>query len=62
MAEATIMLGYIEMITYGAKTIYGKLILKRWFKRRHSDKRKRFNFEMRRFRKMWWHFKTRWEA
>ena len=50
------------MIVYGAKRspIRNRMILKRWFKIRHSDKRKRLEFEMKKLRKRWWHFRTRW--
>jgi len=48
------------MISYGAKRIGGKLLLRRWFKTRTSDKRKRIDQEISKLRKMWWHFKTRW--
>jgi hypothetical protein len=50
------------MIVYGAKRVGNKLLLRRWFKMRGSDKRKRFDNEMTKFRKMWWHFRTRWDA
>ena len=50
------------MITYSAKTVLGKLVLKRWFRKRHSDKNKRIYDEIRKFRKNWWHFKTRWDS
>jgi hypothetical protein len=51
------------MIVYGAKRspIRNGMILKRWLKFRTSDRRKRLDLEMKRLRKKWWHFKTRWE-
>jgi hypothetical protein len=49
------------MIVCGAKKVGGKLLLRRWFKKRSSDKRKRIDQEISKLRKMWWHFKTRWE-
>ena len=48
------------MIVYGAKRVGGKLLLRRWFKKRTSDKHKRLDQDMKRLRKKWWHFKTRW--
>jgi hypothetical protein len=62
MAEDTIMLGYIKVITLRPYRINGNLLLKRFRKMRRSDKRKRIDQEIRKLRKMWWHFKTRWEA
>lgn len=50
------------MIVYNAKRVSGKLLLRRWFKKRSSDKSKRVYAEMKKLRKKWWHFKTRWEA
>lgn len=50
------------MIVYKPKRIMGRLLLKRFVKIRDSDKLKRIDLEMRRLRKMWWHFKTRWET
>jgi hypothetical protein len=50
------------MIVYGAKRVGGKLLLRRWFKIRGSDKNKRVYAKMEKIRKKWWHFKTRWEA
>jgi hypothetical protein len=49
------------VIVYGAKRIAGRLLLKRWYRMRSSDKRKRIDQEIKKLRKMWWHFKTRWE-
>jgi hypothetical protein len=49
------------MIAYGAKRVGGKLLLRRWFKIRSSDRNKRVYAEIERLRKKWWHFKTRWE-
>jgi hypothetical protein len=48
------------MILYGHKRVNGKLTLKRFIKMRGSDKRKRLEQEWHKLRKMWWHFKTRW--
>jgi len=48
------------MIVYGAKRVDGKLILRRWFKKRTSDKNKRLDLDMSKLRKKWWHFRTRW--
>jgi hypothetical protein len=48
------------MIVFDAKRVRGKLLLRRWFKKRGSDKRKRIDREISKLRKMWWHFKTRW--
>ena len=39
------------MIVYGAKCVGGKLLLRRWFKKRTSDKHKRLDQEMTRLRK-----------
>ena len=50
------------MITFGHKRISGRLLLKRWYRMRSSDKRKRIDQEIKKLRKMWWHFKTRWES
>ena len=50
------------MISFGAKRVNGKLLLRRWFRLRTSDARKRFDIEYKRLRKKWWHFKTRWET
>ncbi len=55
------MLEYIKMIVYRAVRINNNLILRRWYKKRTSDKHKRLHQDMRRLRKKWWHFKTRWE-
>jgi len=49
------------MIVYGAKRVGGKLLLRRWFRLRSSDKHARLDLEMKRLRKKWWHFKTRWD-
>ena len=62
MAEATIMLGYFKVILLRPYRISGNLLLKRFRKMRGSDKRKRIDQEISKLRKMWWHFKTRWEA
>ena len=48
------------MIVYGAKRVGGKLLLRRWFKKRTSDKNKRLDLDMSKLRKKWWHFRTRW--
>jgi hypothetical protein len=48
------------MIVYGAKRVGGKLLLRRWFKKRSSDKHKRLDLDMSKLRKKWWHFRTRW--
>ena len=49
------------MIVYGAKRVGGKLILRRWFKKRTSDKNKRLDLDISKLRKKWWHFRTRWD-
>lgn len=49
------------MITYGAKRVNGKLLLRRWFRIRSSNKNKKVYAEMEKLRKKWWHFKTRWD-
>ena len=49
------------MIVFGAKRVGGKLLLKRMFRLRTSDKRKRIDQEISKLRKMWWHFRTRWD-
>jgi hypothetical protein len=48
------------MIVYGAKRVGGKLLLRRWFRKRTSDKNKRLDLDMSKLRKKWWHFRTRW--
>jgi len=48
------------MIVYGAKRVGGKLLLRRWFKKRTSDRNKRLDLDMSKLRKKWWHFRTRW--
>ena len=48
------------MIVYGAKRVGGKLILRRWFKKRTSDKNKRLDLYMSKLRKKWFHFRTKW--
>jgi hypothetical protein len=48
------------MIVYGTKRVGGKLLLRRWFKKRTSDKHKRLDLDMSKLRKKWWHFRTRW--
>lgn len=50
------------MIVYKPKRIMGCLLLKRFVKMRNSDKRKRIDQKISKLRKMWWHFKTRWET
>jgi hypothetical protein len=50
------------MILFRPYRINGKLLLKRFRKVRGSDKRKRIDQEISKLRKMWWHFKTRWES
>lgn len=49
------------MITYGAKRVGEKLLLRRWFRLRRPDTNKRVYAEMKKLRKKWWHFKTRWD-
>jgi hypothetical protein len=49
------------VIVYGAKRVGGKLLLRRWFKKRTSDKNKRLDLDMSKLRKKWWHFRTRWD-
>ena len=49
------------MLTFGAKRVGGKLLLRRWFRLRSSDKRKRIYAKIEKYRKTWWHFKTRWD-
>jgi len=48
------------MILYRSPTIFGRLILKRWNKVRGSNKNARRDFK--KYRKLWWHFKTRWDT
>jgi hypothetical protein len=62
MAEDTNLLEYIKVILLRPSRINGNLLLKRFHKMRGSDKRKRIDQEIRKLRKMWWHFKTRWEV
>jgi len=50
------------MIVFGAKRVGGKLLLRRWFKMRSSDKNKRVHDRIRKYKKTWWHFRTRWDA
>lgn len=47
------------MIVYSVKGLFSNL--KRVVKNRTSNKNKRIYDKIRRFRKQWWHFKTRWE-
>ena len=49
------------MISYGAKKVGGKLLLRRWFRMRSSDKNKRVYAEIEKLRKKWWHFRIRWD-
>jgi len=48
------------MIVYRANRINENLILKRWHKKRTSDKHKRLHIDMNKLRKKWWHFRRRW--
>jgi hypothetical protein len=48
------------VIVYGAKRVGGKLLLRRWFNKRISDRNKRLDLDMKKLRKKWWHFRTRW--
>lgn len=47
---------------FKAKRISGKLLLKRFVRLRGSDKHKRVDQELRKLRKVWWHFKSRWDG
>jgi hypothetical protein len=49
------------MILYRSPTISGRIILKRWVKCRGSDKNKRVHDRLLKYRKVAWHFKTRWD-
>lgn len=49
------------MMLFRSPTISGRLILKRWVKCRGSDKNKRVHDRLSKYRKVWWHFKTRWD-
>ena len=49
------------MISYMCKKVNGKLTFKRWYRVRSTEKRTRLEIEMKRLRKKWWHFRTRWE-
>jgi hypothetical protein len=47
------------MIVYKVKSLFSPM--KRCVKMRSSGKNKRIYAKMNKLRKMWWHFKTRWE-
>ena len=49
------------MIVYATKRLSNKLLLRRWFKKKTSDKNKRLDLDMSKLRKKWWHFRTRWD-
>jgi hypothetical protein len=49
------------MILYKAKSIMGRLILKRFLQIRGSNKGKKVHDKLRNYRKLWWHFKTKWD-
>lgn len=50
------------MMLWGIKQgAFGKLVMKRWFRVRGSDKNKRVHDRLSKYRKTWWHFKTRWD-
>lgn len=49
------------MIVYRAKKVGNNLILRRWYKKRTSDKHKKLHKYMRTIRKKWWHFRNRLE-
>jgi hypothetical protein len=48
------------MIVYQVKGLFSTR--KRVVRMRESDKNKRVYDKMYRVRKMWWHFRTRWDA
>jgi len=47
------------MIVYKVKGLFG--FMKRDVRMRASDKNKRVYDKMSKLRKMWWHFKNRWD-
>jgi hypothetical protein len=47
------------VIVYKVKRLFG--FMKRDIKMRSSDKNKRVYAKINKLRKMWWHFKARWE-
>jgi hypothetical protein len=47
------------MIVYKVKGLFS--FIKRDVRMRASDKNKRVYDKINKFRKMWWHFKNRWE-
>jgi hypothetical protein len=47
------------MIVYKVKRLFG--FMKRDIRMRSSDKNKRVYDKMSKLRKMWWHFKNRWD-
>ena len=47
------------MIVYKVKGLFSTR--KRVVKNRTSDKNKRVYDKIRKFRKQWWHFRTRWD-
>jgi hypothetical protein len=50
------------MIVYGVKKVGDKLMFNgRDVRLRTSDKRKRIYERLSKYRKKWWHFKTRWD-
>lgn len=52
------------MIVYAFKQIRGVgLLLKRKYRKRVSDKNvRRYDRIERKYRKLWWHFRTRWDS
>ena len=50
------------MIVYGVKRgPFGAIWLRRWFTKISSDKNKRTHKKIKKYRKTWWHFRTRWD-
>ena len=50
------------MILYNAKRgAGGRLILKRWFRIRRSDKNARLEKKVRTYRRLWWWDASRWD-
>jgi hypothetical protein len=47
------------VIVYKVKRLFG--FIKRNIKMRTSDKNKRLYDKISKYKKIWWHFKTRWE-
>jgi len=50
------------VIVYKLKSLNGHFMMNaHGCKRRNFDKNKRIYAKMNKLRKMWWHFKTRWD-